>query len=142
MEGVGALGRGSLRGFAARAWFGSGTFHLHQRKIIDRARPCELGVLERGIVGRRGGELRERHDNKNEVPQGGGNQGTAGNVPLNPAVSKKSPPQKTLGENFPRQPPASARVLLEDAREEQTCWPVPRDRVPCRPGSKKFPSLP
>ena len=98
MKGVGALGRESLRGFAARGRFGFGALHLHQRKIIDRAGPCELRVLERGIVERRGRKLRERHHDKDEVPQGGGNQGTAGNPPLDPAISKKSSTQKTFGD--------------------------------------------
>ena len=98
MEGVGALARESLRGFAARAAFGFGTLHFHQREISDGARPGEFGVLERGVMGRRGGEPRERHDDENEVPQGGGSQSTAWNALLDPAIAEKSPTQKSLGD--------------------------------------------
>src|SRR5947207_14155854 len=98
IEGVVALARESLRGFAARAAFVFGTLHFHQREISDGARPGEFGVLERGVMGRRGGEPRERHDDENEVPQGGGSQSTAWNALLDPAIAEKSPTQKSLGD--------------------------------------------
>src|SRR2546430_10635546 len=99
MECVGAFARERFSsGLAARTRLGLGSLHLHQRKISDRPGPGEFGVVERGMVARGSGEPRERHDDKNEVPQGSSNQRTAGNALLNPAISEESSAQKTLGD--------------------------------------------
>src|SRR6266699_1166844 len=80
MEGIGAFRWKRLGGLAARACFGFRT--LHQRKIFDRAGPGELRVLEGGKVARGCGEPRGRHNDKNDVPEGSGNNGAAWNAAL------------------------------------------------------------
>jgi hypothetical protein len=97
MKCVGALRRERLGGFASRARFGLGTLDVRQRKIFDRAGPGEFGVLERGEVPRHCGEPRGRHDDKNDMPQGGGNYGAARDAALDPALFEKTPAQKILG---------------------------------------------
>src|SRR5258708_19374122 len=85
MERVGAFPREMFNsGLAARACFSFGSLHVHQREISDGAGPSEFGVLERGIVTCRGGQLRARHEDKNEVPQGRGHQGPAAQPPFYP----------------------------------------------------------
>src|SRR5713101_3598335 len=115
MEGVGTLARKWLRWLAAWAWLGLRTFPLHQRKIIDGARPGELGVIKRGIVTCGGGQLRERHDDKHEVPQGGSDQSTPGDFALHPTVLEEIGGQKILRDSGPGQHSneAAADALME-----------------------------
>src|SRR5690348_14248822 len=70
------------RGFALRV--GLRSFHVQQWQIVDGSRPGKLQVIECGIVTRPGRKLRERHYEKNEVPQSRGKQCPARQLAFNP----------------------------------------------------------
>src|SRR6266481_5081338 len=116
MESVGAFGSQRLIGFAAWAGFGFRSFHLHQRKISDRTGPGEYRVIECGVVAG-GGEPGERHQDKNEVPQGGGYQSAAGDAVLDPALFEETAGQEVLRDAGPGQNGgnAAANALVERA---------------------------
>src|SRR6266852_8848436 len=102
VEGVGAFGRKGLIGFAARDGLGFGSFPFEQREIGDGAGPGEFGILERGRMAR-GGEPRVRHEDENEMPQGGSYQGAARDATLDPALLEEAAMQKVLGDTGPGQ---------------------------------------
>src|SRR6266478_2602412 len=116
MESVGAFGSQRLIGFAAWAGFGFRSFHLHQRQISDRTGPGEYRVIECGVVAG-GGEPGERHQDKNEVPQGGGYQSAAGDAVLDPALFEETAGQEVLRDAGPGQNGgnAAANALVERA---------------------------
>src|SRR3977135_2974812 len=120
MESVGALRREGLSGLAAQAGLGLRTLHFYRAKIGDGARPGKLRVVKGGKVGCRGGELRERHDEKDQVPQCGSNQGATGNAGLNAAIPKQASPQKILGNSGPGEdgPQAAASALMKTSPGE------------------------
>lgn len=116
MESVGAFGRKRLFRFAARRGFGFRSFHFHQREIGDGAGPRELGLIEFVKMNRCAGEPRGRHDEKNDMPQGRGNDCAAGDFALDPAFFKEAAIEKVLGDAGPGQNGGDA---AEDALVER-----------------------
>ena len=108
MESVSAFLRERFFRLAARTGLGFGTLRRQERQIGDRPRPGEFRVVERGIVAGRSLELREGHEKKSYMPQRRGNQGTAGNASLHPAVLEKTFRQKILGNASPGENGANA----------------------------------
>jgi len=96
MESVSAFLRERFLRFAAGTGLGFGSLRRQERQIGDRPRPGEFRVIERGIVAGRGPKLREGHEKKSDMPQRRGNQGTAGNTSLDPAVLEETFRQKIL----------------------------------------------
>src|SRR5260370_16494207 len=137
VEGVGTLRREGPIWFAARTRFGFGSFPVEQREIGDGAGPGELSVLKGGKVGRGGGEVRGWHDDKNEVPQGGGNHGAAGDFSLDPAFLEEVASQKVFGDTGPRQNGgvAAAHALVERAPGDVAIWAWARFTTPRARGS-------
>src|SRR5258708_40104740 len=90
MESVRAFRRERLFRLTARAGFGLRTLGRQKRQIVDGARPSEFCVIQRRVVARRSGELRERHDEENEMPQSSGDQRAARKSPFHPAVLEDS----------------------------------------------------
>ena len=81
--------------FALRLGFRS--FHVQQRQIVDGSRPEKFRIVECGIVMRPGRKLRERHYEKDDMPQSRGNQCPARKPALNPAIFEESFDRKSLG---------------------------------------------
>ena len=73
------------------------SFHVQQRQIVDGSRPGKFHVIECGIVMRPGRKLRERHYEKDDMPQSRGNQCPARKPALNPAIFEESFDRKSLG---------------------------------------------
>jgi hypothetical protein len=85
MIGVRALGREQFLGLAARAGLGFCARDLQQGKIIDRAGPGQLKIIEgRVSAGRR--KLRERSRKKSHVPQRRSDESAPRDAALHPAV--------------------------------------------------------
>ena len=116
MESVGTFGRKRLSRFAARRGFGFRSFHFHQGKIGDGTGPGELGVIEFVKMSRCAGEPRERHDEKNEMPQRGSKDCAAGDAALDPALLEEAAIQKVFGDAGPGQNGSDA---AEDALMER-----------------------
>src|SRR5438067_13551128 len=99
--------------FALRLGFRS--FHVQQRQSVDGSRPRKFHVIERGIVMRPGRKLRERHYEKDDMPQSRGNQCPARNHALNRAILEASLDRKSLGRRrfAADQLPAAAKPLMK-----------------------------
>ena len=97
MEGVGASRGKRLGRVAVRDGLGFGGVDFESWEIFDRARPSELGIVEGRVVTNGGGKQRERRDNKYQVPQGSGEDGTLGNAPLDPAIAEVVAGEKFSG---------------------------------------------
>jgi hypothetical protein len=96
MKRIGTLGRWRLFRFTFWTRLGLRSLSVQEGKIIDRPGPGELRVIKRRIMARRRGELRERHEEKNGVPQSSSDQSTARDSPLHPAIFEKSASEKIL----------------------------------------------
>ena len=94
MKCIGTARRERLVGFAARAGLGLFGAQLDERKVIDGARPGELGIVEGGIVARRGGKIRKRQGEKSEMPEAGGDYSAAGGAAVDPAVLEEAAAQE------------------------------------------------
>src|SRR5580704_979975 len=101
MKGVRPLRWQRFFRLAARTGVGLVPLVFHEGKIIDRPRPGELCVVEGGIMPGRSGDPRIRQDQKDDMPQRSGEQGTARNSPLDPAILKETAGQKILRNTGP-----------------------------------------
>src|SRR5690349_20247710 len=75
--------------FAARSWFRFLAAHFEQRQIFNRSGPGKHRVVEfRKVLPAR--DVRLRHNEKYDVPQRGGGDGTARKSLLHPGVFEKT----------------------------------------------------
>src|SRR4029077_11845565 len=97
MECVGACRRRQLALREARDQFWLRCANLEQRKILNLSGPGELRICERGICFRPG-NLRKRHSNKSNVPEGSGTNCPARETAFDPHILEKTGGEKILGE--------------------------------------------
>src|SRR6266849_4525426 len=113
---------------AARAGLGLRTLGRQKRKIVDRSRPSELRVIECRKVARGRGKLRERQDQKNDMPQSSGNQRAARNSAFHPAVLEESANAEIVRHiRFAQEGcQTAADALMKTSPADFERWPVAR----------------
>jgi len=98
MERFGSLAWERFGDVATRAWScGLGRAHgrkFQRGKIIDWTGPGKLEIFKRRIFSRPGGKIRPGCQQKNEVPQGGSDHGSARDATFDPAIPEKFPAYK------------------------------------------------
>ena len=97
MKGIGAFASESFLRVAARTGRGGGPGKFQRGKIVDRSRPGKLKIFECGISAGRGGKLRPGHDEKNDVPESGGDYRSARDATFDPAISEKFSAEEFFG---------------------------------------------
>ena len=66
-------------------------------KILDRAGPGDLGVIE-GVIALGTLDIRERHDNESNMPERGGENSAARDAALDPGILEKTCREQASGD--------------------------------------------